>query len=108
MKLKLKVVSEPLMTLVWLPCCLTFVHTDFNGSTIWANAVAADTHISTRVGHLDIRDEQSTDVGAVITSLERTYKNETNLETTLPFFCETIQNKHYLTYICLIFDKDKS
>lgn len=71
------------MTLVCLPCSLTFVHTDFNGSTIWANAVAADTHVSTRVGHFDIRDEQSTDVGAVITSLERTYKNETNYITIL-------------------------
>lgn len=43
---------------------LTFEHRDFNGSTIGANAVAADAHVRARVGHLDVGDEQSADVGA--------------------------------------------
>lgn len=53
---------------------LTFEHSDFDGSTIWANAVAANTHVSARVRHPDIGDEQSTDVGAVIAGLEKTHR----------------------------------
>lgn len=53
---------------------LTFEHSDFNGSTIWANVVATNTHVSARVGHLDVGDEQSTDVSAVHASLEKTHQ----------------------------------
>lgn len=50
---------------------LTFEHSDSNGSAIWTDAVAANTHVSAWVRYLDVGDEQSTDVGAVHSRLER-------------------------------------
>ena len=62
---------------------LTFVHSDFNGSAIWANAVATNTHVGARVGHLDVGDEQSADVGAIHAGLKETHHKVRRLKTYL-------------------------
>lgn len=48
---------------------LTFVHGDFNGGAIGTDIVAADTHVRAGIGHLNVGDEQGTDVCAVRTGL---------------------------------------
>lgn len=55
---------------------LTFEHRDLNGSTVGADAVAADTHVGARVGQLDVGDEESAYICAVHVGLERRRRSE--------------------------------
>lgn len=51
---------------------LTFVHRDFNRRAIWTNIVAADTHVRAGIRHLDVGDEQGTNICAVHAGLQKT------------------------------------
>lgn len=66
---------------------LTFVHRDFNRRTIGTDIVAADTHVRAGVRHLDVGDEQRTNVCAVHAGLQKTNQGRIQRYSQLTTFC---------------------